>query len=127
MRWMTGGSLESRSTTGRVSLADTVAMVGEIAGALDASHAAGVVHRDVKPANILFDGERRSFLADFGIALAADERSRPEAALSEGSPVFAAPEQLRGLPVGPEADVHSLGIVAFTLLTGRTPVCRLDR
>ncbi len=121
MRWMTGGSLEQRLDEGTCSIEQTVGLVESIAGALDAAHASGVVHRDVKPGNILFDGDARPSLADFGIALAADERSHPEAALSEGSPIFAAPEQLRGQPVGPEADVHSLGIVAYTMLTGRTP------
>ena len=121
MRWMVGGSLETRLDDGPWALGDTVTLVDQIASALDAAHEMGVVHRDVKPANILFDGEGRAFLGDFGIALAAEERSRPEAALSEGSPVFASPEQLRREPVGPEADVHSLAIVAFTLLTGRTP------
>ncbi len=121
MRWMTGGSLETRLDDGAWSLDGTVELVEQIAGALDAAHARGVVHRDVKPANIMFDDSGRAFLGDFGIALAADERARPEAALSEGSPIFASPEQLRREPVGPEADVHALGIVAYTLLTGRTP------
>ena len=121
MRWMTGGSLETRLDDGPWAVDDTLALVDEIAAALDAAHAQGVVHRDVKPENILFDAEGRAYLGDFGIALDAAERSRPEAALSEGSPVFASPEQLRREPVGPEADVHALAIVAFTLLAGRTP------
>ena len=109
MRWMTGGSLEARLDDGAWTLDGTVELVEQIAGALDAAHARGVVHRDVKPANIMFDDSGRAYLGDFGIALAADERARPEAALSEGSPIFAAPEQLRREPVGPEADVHALG------------------
>lgn len=121
MRWMTGGSLETRLDAGPWSLDATIELVDQVAGALDLAHRRGVVHRDVKPANILFDDDGRAYLADFGIALGADERARPEAALSEGSPVFAAPEQLRREPAGPEADVHALAIVAYTLLTGRTP------
>ena len=121
MRWMPGGSLETRLDDGPWSIERTCDLVDEIAGALDAAHAREVVHRDVKPANILFDDTGRAFLGDFGIALASEERATPEAALSQGSPVFAAPEQLRREPVGPEADVHALAIVAYTLLTGRTP------
>jgi serine/threonine protein kinase len=121
MRWMGGGSLESRIDDGPWTVDATLDLVDQIAGALDAAHRAGVVHRDVKPANILFDEDGRAFLGDFGIALSAEECAHPEVALSEGSPVFAAPEQLRREPAGPEADVHSLAIVAFTLLAGRTP------
>jgi len=121
MRWMTGGSLETRLDQGAMEPAEVTQLVGEIGAALNAAHAAGVVHRDVKPGNILFDDEGRAYLGDFGIALETADLARPEAALSEGSPVFASPEQLRREPVGPAADVHALGIVAFTALTGRTP------
>jgi serine/threonine protein kinase/WD40 repeat protein len=121
MRWMTGGSLEQGLDDGPWTLDATVELVDGIARALAAAHARGIVHRDVKPANILFDDDGRAYLGDFGIALTADERSTPQAALSEGSPIFASPEQLRREPAGPEADVHALGVVAFTLLTGRTP------
>ena len=121
MRWMTGGSLEQRLDDDPWSLEATVELVDEIAGALATAHDRGTVHRDVKPGNILFDDDGRAYLGDFGIALTAAERSTPQAALSEGSPLFASPEQLRREPVGPEADVHALGVVAFTMLTGRTP------
>ncbi len=121
MRLMTGGSLEARLDDGRLDVDDALAVIDSIAGALSAAHSAGVVHRDVKPANILFDDDGRAYLGDFGIALDATELAAPEAALSEGSPVFASPEQLRREPVTPSADVHALGIVAFTALAGRTP------
>jgi DNA-binding SARP family transcriptional activator/WD40 repeat protein/type II secretory pathway predicted ATPase ExeA len=121
MRWMTGGSLETRLDGGGLGLDAVTGLVDQIGAALDAAHGHDVVHRDVKPANILFDEAGRAYLGDFGIALAAEERSTPHAALSEGSPIFASPEQLRREPAGPEADVHALGIVAFTALTGRTP------
>ena len=120
MRWMTGGSLASRLDR-PWSLADTIRLVDHVASGLDAAHDAGVVHRDVKPENILFDAEGRAYLGDFGIALDTAEVPRTDAALSDGSPVFASPEQLRHEPAGPEADVHALAVVAFTLLTGRTP------
>jgi DNA-binding SARP family transcriptional activator/WD40 repeat protein/tRNA A-37 threonylcarbamoyl transferase component Bud32 len=121
MRLMTGGTLEQRLDRGPLDLSSAVNVVDQIAAALDAAHRLGVVHRDVKPENIMFDDEGRAYLADFGIALEAAERSRPEAALSEGSPLFASPEQLRREPAGPESDVFSLGIVAFTMLAGDVP------
>ncbi len=121
MRWMTGGSLETRLDGGAMEVPAVIGLVTEIGAALNAAHSAGVVHRDVKPENILFDDDGRAYLGDFGIALETADLARPEAALSEGSPVFASPEQLRREPVGPAADVHALGIVAFTSLVGRTP------
>lgn len=121
MRWMTGGSLEGRLDAGPIELQATLDLIDEIAAALTASHNQGVVHRDVKPANILFDDAGRAYLGDFGIALTVNEMASPHATLSEGSPIFAAPEQLRREPVGPEADVYALAIVAFNALAGRTP------
>ena len=122
MRWMHGGSLERRLDAGSLTLDETAGLIDEIAAAaLTASHELGVVHRDVKPANILFDEADRAYLSDFGIALVAEDQASPQATLPQASPVFAAPEQLRREPVGPEADVYALAIVAFNALTGRTP------
>jgi serine/threonine protein kinase/WD40 repeat protein/DNA-binding winged helix-turn-helix (wHTH) protein len=122
MRWMTGGSLKDRLDGSPWSLDAIVALVDQIAAALGAAHRQGVVHRDVKPENILFDAEGRAYLGDFGIALDADDRSHPETtALTHSSPNFASPEQLRCEPVGPEADIYALAMVTFALLTGRTP------
>ena len=85
------------------------------------AHAEGVVHRDVKPANVFLDEVGNFYLGDFGIALEATEVSDPTAALSAGSPAYASPEQLRREPVGPPADVHGLGISINEALTGRLP------
>ena len=79
------------------------------------------MHRDVKPANILFDHEDNAFLTDFGIALEVAESGGPEAALSPGSPAYSSPEQIRRERLGPEADVFSLGVVIFECLTGSLP------
>ncbi|MEM9515511.1 MAG: BTAD domain-containing putative transcriptional regulator [Actinomycetota bacterium] len=121
MRMMAGGNLQSRLDDGPLGPNNAVVIVDEIAAALTAAHEAGIVHRDVKPENIMFDGDGRAYLGDFGIALDAESRTDPAAALSEGSPLFAAPEQLRHEPVGPEADVYALATVAFTMLVGRAP------
>ena len=92
-----------------------------MAGGLSAAHRAGVVHRDVKPANIFLDDTGNYYLGDFGIALEATELADPTAALSAGSPAYAAPEQLRRQPIGPSADIHALAITAYEALTVRLP------
>ena len=120
MRWMTGGSLTAAGSTAPWSLDDTVALVDQIAAALEAAHRHGVVHRDVKPENILFDADGRAYLGDFGIALDAGHRSHPDDCAVAGSPIFASPEQLRGEPVGPEADVYALAIVTYAAADGST-------
>lgn len=122
MRWMAGGSLETRLDDGPWSLADTIELVDQIAGALSTAHERGVVHGDVKPENILFDDEGRAYLGDFAIALGTEQRARAEATRVRGSQAYASPEQLRCEPVGPEADVYALAIVACVLLTHRTPL-----
>ncbi|MEM9039875.1 MAG: BTAD domain-containing putative transcriptional regulator [Actinomycetota bacterium] len=121
MRWLSGGTLERRLDDGVLTLDDTLRLADQIGGALGSAHARGVVHRDVKTANILFDDDGNAFLTDFGIALGVAETTGPEAALSPGTPAYSAPEQIRGERLGPEADVFSLGVVVFECLAGRLP------
>ncbi len=121
MRLLRGGNLESALLNGPWDADRVVAMAKQIAHALDAAHRAGVIHRDVKPANIMLDEDGYAYLADFGIALVDDEVHDPSAALSAGSPAYASPEQLRREPVGPAADVHGLAIAVFEALVGHLP------
>ncbi|MGI9624345.1 MAG: protein kinase domain-containing protein, partial [Acidimicrobiales bacterium] len=121
MRWLTGGSLETRLDAGPLALEHAAQMVEQVGSALAVAHRAGVVHRDVKSANILLDDDGNSFLTDFGIAVEAAGPENPAAALSEGSPAYASPEQLRREQVGPAADVFGLAIAAFEALTGELP------
>jgi hypothetical protein len=92
----------------------------QIAEALDAAHAKGVVHRDVKPANLLVGSDGRARIADFGIARVAESELTREGTFM-GSPAFAAPEQIRGDKVDGRADLFSLGAVFYLLATGKRP------
>lgn len=121
MRWLDGGTLERRLDDGPLSLGETLALARQVGGALSAAHARDIVHRDVKPGNILFDEAGNAFLGDFGIALEVAESAGPEAALSPGSPAYSAPEQIRRERLRPQADVFSLAVVIFECLTGSPP------
>ncbi len=103
-----------------------VGVIEEVASALDAIHAGGLVHRDVKPANILIDRiTDRAYLSDYGLMRLALERSAiTRTGEWVGTADYAAPEQLRGGPVGPSADVYSLGAVLYFALTGKPPFRR---
>ena len=121
MRWLPGGTLERLLDDGPLSIEQTVAIIEQIGGALEAAHSHDVIHRDVKPANVMFDSLGNAFLTDFGIALTAAESSGPAAALSVGSPAYASPEQLRREPLTPASDVFSLGVVAYECVAGSLP------
>jgi serine/threonine-protein kinase len=123
MELVPGGTVEDRLARGRPPRATALAWIGQAAAALDAAHAAGVVHRDVKPANLLLDGQGRVKVADFGIARVLGEggTTLTEAGTVLGSSGYAAPEQAQGLPATPASDVYALGGVAFELLTGERP------
>jgi DNA-binding SARP family transcriptional activator/WD40 repeat protein len=119
-RLLRGGSLADRISSGPLPLAEVSRIVVEIGGALVAAHALGIVHRDVKPANVLFDESGNSYLADFGIAQGAGEVV--EVALrSAGSPLYASPEQARDGLAGQASDQYSLAVVAWEALAGLAP------
>jgi DNA-binding SARP family transcriptional activator len=121
MRWLGGDTLTHRLEEGALPVDEVLALAEEIGGALSAAHANGVVHRDVKPSNILFDGAGHAYLTDFGIAFGESEPAESGAVLSPGSPAYASPEQLRGEEVDSRADVFGLGVVIHECLTGSPP------
>jgi hypothetical protein len=126
MRYVSGPSLrELISERGSLSADETVRIVEQIAGALDEAHRAGLVHRDVKPANILLAaGRDHAYLCDFGLAKRTSSRELTQAGSFLGSVDYCAPEQIQGGPVDGRADVYSLGCVAFHCLTGHAPYLR---
>jgi serine/threonine protein kinase len=102
---------------------DAVDIVRQIAGALAAAHARGIVHRDVKPANVLLDRSGRALLTDFGIAKHLDEieSAITSAGMVVGTPAYLAPEQAMGHDLTPACDVYALGVVLHEMLTGWHP------
>jgi eukaryotic-like serine/threonine-protein kinase len=121
MEYLEGGSVHERLRGGPLHPPRALSWLGEAAGALDAAHARGIVHRDVKPANLLLDSADSVHVSDFGIASAAglDTLTLPGTVL--GTAGYLSPEQARGEPATPASDRYALGVVAFELLTGRRP------
>ncbi len=119
---MPGGSLEARlKARGRFEWPEAAALVAKLARALERCHAAGIVHRDVKPSNVLFDEEDRPCLADFGVARDLAAASLTETGALLGTPAFMPPEQLEGRRVGPQVDVYALGAMLHLLVAGELP------
>jgi serine/threonine protein kinase len=118
MRLMPGGSLKERMRLRQLTVEQTGGILRRICAALDKAHAKHIVHRDIKPGNILFDEEGAPYLADFGIARYTD---RTQTITVIGSPRYMAPEQAQGLPISLQTDVYQMGIVLFEMLTGRVP------
>jgi eukaryotic-like serine/threonine-protein kinase len=116
-------SLEERiARTGPLALADILRIGTQTARGLAAAHAQGLVHRDVKPANILLEkGVERVMLTDFGLARAVDDASLTRTGLIAGTPQFMSPEQAQGEPIDARSDLFSLGSVLYMMATGRRP------
>ena len=116
-----GGSLKER-ILGPIPFPTAVAWLTAVARALDHSHAHGILHRDVKPGNVLVDSSGTPLLADFGLARSAESASGlTTTGAVLGTPLYMAPEQAEGKPLDGRADQYALGIIAFEMLTGTVP------
>ncbi len=126
MRYVDGPSLQALlRTRGTLPPEETLQVTEQIGGALDAAHEAGLVHRDVKPANILIaEPGKHAYLCDFGLARHTSSQGMTRTGIFLGSIDYCAPEQIQGTPVDGRADVYSLGCVVFHCLTGQPPYRR---
>ena len=126
MEYLENGDLRSLLAHGLLDRAEALRLVEQAASALDAAHRSGVVHRDVKPANLLLDSRRDLRVADFGIARVVDEATSTMtlAGMVLGTAGYISPEQARGEPAAAASDNYSLAAVAFELLTGSRPFAR---
>lgn len=123
MEYVPGGTLESRlKQNGPLELVSVLRITQQIALALEAAHDTGIVHRDIKPANILLDrGVDRVRVADFGLVRVSDDASMTRSGMIAGTPLYMAPEQVKGEVCDPRSDLFSLGSLVYTLITGQPP------
>jgi hypothetical protein len=123
MEYLPGGTVADRAREGRIPRDEALSWLGQTALALDEAHAAGVVHRDVKPANLLLDERRNVHVGDFGIARVVDESTFGMTAAGTvlGTAGYLSPEQARGERATSASDIYGLGVVAYELLTGSRP------
>jgi len=121
MELVDGPSLAALLDEGPLDAARTMGLIAEAAAALQAAHAAGLVHRDIKPGNLLVNQDGAVKITDFGIAHAAGSASLTSPGMLIGTPAYLAPERAAGAPATPETDLYALGIVAYQCLTGRLP------
>jgi YVTN family beta-propeller protein len=125
MRYVEGSDLRAvLRREGALDPARAIEIASQVAGALDAAHAKGLVHRDVKPSNVLIDELGHCYLADFGLTQSASDRGQVADGSLLGTVDYVAPEQIRGDEVAGSADVYGLGCMLFECLTGEGPFRR---
>jgi hypothetical protein len=123
MRYMSGGSLADRLKKGALSLEETCTIISRMAPALDAAHSRDIVHRDIKPGNVLFDQYGNAFLSDFGIARLGEAGGTTLTGESiVGTPAYMSPEQVQAdKTIDGRSDIYALGVLVYQMLTGQVP------
>jgi len=121
MAYVEGSTLKDKMANGRLPLDAAIRYGIQIASALGAAHARGIIHRDVKPDNVMIGTDDRARLTDFGLARLKESSGLTERGSTVGTVGYMSPEQVQGLPTDTRSDVFSLGILLYELLTGRRP------
>lgn len=121
MRYMGGGSLSDLIQKGGFSIQDTARIVEKVAQGLAYAHRKGVIHRDLKPDNILFDDNGEPFISDFGVAKLSEASGSLTGSGIIGTPAYMSPEQAQGTEVDSRSDVYGLGVIVYQMLSGQQP------
>ena len=122
MRLMTGSSLADQIEKGPISLAEAARIMDRLGPALDEAHSKGVIHRDLKPGNILFDRVGEPYVSDFGIAkIAQGQSTTVTGGAIIGTPAYMSPEQAQGEKVDGRSDIYALGVILYEMLAGTQP------
>jgi serine/threonine-protein kinase len=123
MRYMSGGSLADRLSQGAIPFEETSRIIARLAPALDVAHARGIIHRDIKPGNVLFDQYGNAFLSDFGIARLTQQAATTITGESiVGTPAYMSPEQVQGTKtIDGRSDIYAMGVLVYQMLTGHIP------
>ena len=122
MRYMPGGSLVNKLKKGRLSFEEILHITTRLASGLDEAHRRGMIHRDLKPGNILFDNHGDAYLSDFGIVKLTQETTTLTGGGIIGTPAYMSPEQAKGdREIDSRSDIYALGVILFEMLTGKPP------
>ena len=122
MQWIKGGTLADRiSERGALPIPEVLSLATKLSSALAAAHSRSVLHRDIKPGNILMDDDGEPYLADFGLARLIGEQGLTQQGMFVGTPHYASPEQVTLDPLDERSDIYALGLVIFEMTTGRRP------
>ncbi|RLC83861.1 MAG: serine/threonine-protein kinase, partial [Chloroflexi bacterium] len=122
MRYLEAGTLKDRMAQRPLPFTEVNRIIGQVGSALDYAHRIGIIHRDVKPSNVLLDAEGDAFLTDFGLAKMLEASVQlTETGVGIGTPAYMSPEQGRGERVDHQADIYSLGVMLYEMVTGRPP------
>ncbi len=121
MRYLQAGTVKDILAHGALPLNDVAKLLSDISSALDYAHSQGIIHRDVKPSNVLVDKQGNAYLTDFGIAKVLEGTADFTGSSVLGTPTYMAPEQTLGKPATAQSDIYSLGVMLYEMVVGKPP------